>query len=89
MESVQLWAVQGLFLVKLQVFTKTGRGRAYRKARYRVWFQLQAVVESVFNKTLGLRNKWQQRDSDRVSNFHFQLQVVIEFALGCDGVCFQ
>ena len=42
-----------LFLVKLEAFTKTGS----EGACCRVFVQLQAVVETVPSKTLGLYNK--------------------------------
>ena len=61
MESVfnfELW--RSLLLVKLQAFTKTGSGGAYGKGCGTVCFQLQAVVEPVFSKALGLYNKWQR-----------------------------
>ena len=60
-------------------FPKIGRRGAYGKTCGRICFLLQAVVESVFSNTLDFRNKWQRKNSDRVSDFCFS---------DCIRVCF-
>ena len=66
----ELW--RSLLLVKLQAFTKTGSGGAYGKDCGADCFQPQAVVESVFSKTLGLTAK-QTVTEFLISVFSFRL----------------
>ena len=55
--------------VKVVKAVKTGSEQACNRA----------VGESVFIKALSLYNKCQWRNSDRVCDFRFQLQSILEF----------
>ena len=72
MESVfnfGLW--RSLVLVKLYAFTKTGSEGAYGKGLAQSFFSFQAVMESVFSKTIGFIINGSEANSDRASDFRF------------------